>query len=335
MEQQPLVSVCIPVYNGAVHLRECLDSVSAQDYPNIEIIVVDNASTDSTAAIIESWRSGYRGRAACYCNSETLPMVDNFNLALGYATGDWLKLLPHDDTLVADCLSETVFALAAGEKFAVGWRHFEFESAGLWLRWFYSSQNWLWRADRVLGGQASSAEQYLQACAANPCHNFLGEPGSALFSVDAFCETGGFDSRCHQYCDLMLWHHLGARYGVRVVPRVVSSFRVHDQSQSQKGRKALTRQRDTECLLLSESVLRSVLNIPGHPRLAEALLNDVLDRERTNARIPGDLGLEIPAWVRRLCAWVARLPVKRAYQLTLLRLCLPVLRRSLKNLNLA
>lgn len=51
----PLLSVIIPVYNTAPYLRKCLDSVLGQTYTNIEIIIIDDASTDESAQIIAAY----------------------------------------------------------------------------------------------------------------------------------------------------------------------------------------------------------------------------------------------------------------------------------------
>ena len=52
---QPKVSVVVPVYNGAEYLAACLDSVVQQDYPAVELIVVDDGSTDNSADIAASY----------------------------------------------------------------------------------------------------------------------------------------------------------------------------------------------------------------------------------------------------------------------------------------
>lgn len=50
----PLVSICIPTYNSELYLERTLNSIKCQTYPNIEVIIVDNKSTDSTFEIIKS-----------------------------------------------------------------------------------------------------------------------------------------------------------------------------------------------------------------------------------------------------------------------------------------
>jgi glycosyltransferase involved in cell wall biosynthesis len=53
--QTPLVSVIIPVFNRERYLAEAIDSVFAQDYPNIELIIIDDGSTDNSAAIAQRY----------------------------------------------------------------------------------------------------------------------------------------------------------------------------------------------------------------------------------------------------------------------------------------
>ena len=49
----PLISVIVPVYNGQDYLENCIESIEAQNYPNVEIIVVNDGSTDGTGRICE------------------------------------------------------------------------------------------------------------------------------------------------------------------------------------------------------------------------------------------------------------------------------------------
>lgn len=106
--RQSLVSVGIPVYNGAKYIAQALDSVLAQDYPNLEIVISDNASTDGTRAICKKYarkdpRIQYRR------NPQNLGASANFKKAVRLATGDYFTWLAADDVLLqSDYLSTLV-----------------------------------------------------------------------------------------------------------------------------------------------------------------------------------------------------------------------------------
>jgi Glycosyl transferase family 2 len=106
---QPLVAVMTPVHNGAEFLAACLDSVRAQNYQNWIHLVVDNASTDATRQIAESFAAtDPRVRVLSY--RELLPMFENFNRALAEipTAAVYLKQIHADDTLHPACLRTMV-----------------------------------------------------------------------------------------------------------------------------------------------------------------------------------------------------------------------------------
>ena len=88
------VSVCIPSYNGARFIGATIKSVLDSVYQDFEIIISDDASTDSTFKVIESFHDG---RISVYRNERNLGVVRNWNQALTKATGDYVGLLNHDD----------------------------------------------------------------------------------------------------------------------------------------------------------------------------------------------------------------------------------------------
>lgn len=87
----PLVSVIMPVYNGAKHLAESLASASAQTYPNFEIVVMDDGSTDESAVIAQTFP---RVR---YFHQENAGIAAARNRTVRLAEGDLLAFLDHDD----------------------------------------------------------------------------------------------------------------------------------------------------------------------------------------------------------------------------------------------
>jgi glycosyltransferase involved in cell wall biosynthesis len=94
MEEQPLVSICIPTYNRAGMISRAIESALGQSYRNIEVIVVDNASTDATAAVVASFNDE---RLRYVKNLSNLGLFGNFNRCIELATGSYLHILHSDD----------------------------------------------------------------------------------------------------------------------------------------------------------------------------------------------------------------------------------------------
>jgi glycosyltransferase involved in cell wall biosynthesis len=105
----PLVTVLTPVYNGAEFLRECIESVLAQDYQAWEYIIVNNRSTDETLSIAESY-AAKDARIRVTTNTEFLSMPQNFNHAFGMVSprSRYFKVVCADDWIDPRFLSKMV-----------------------------------------------------------------------------------------------------------------------------------------------------------------------------------------------------------------------------------
>ncbi len=82
MQNQPLVSVVTPVYNGEKYLSECIESVLSQTYQNWEYVIVNNCSDDRTLAIAEEYQRR-DSRIRVYSNETLLPIIASHNRAFG------------------------------------------------------------------------------------------------------------------------------------------------------------------------------------------------------------------------------------------------------------
>ena len=91
---EPLVSICIPTYNRANFIAKAIDSALGQTYKNIEVIVVDNASTDNTEKIVKAYDDP---RLKYVRNSENLGLFGNFNRCIELYNGDFLHILHSDE----------------------------------------------------------------------------------------------------------------------------------------------------------------------------------------------------------------------------------------------
>jgi glycosyltransferase involved in cell wall biosynthesis len=95
----PRISVCIPVRNGGAFLPLAVDSVLSQRCDDMELIVVDNCSTDGTAQWLER-RSAEVKKISFFRNDVDIGLARNFNACLAYATGEYVKFLCADDLLL-------------------------------------------------------------------------------------------------------------------------------------------------------------------------------------------------------------------------------------------
>lgn len=92
----PLVSVVMTTYNGSGFIHQQMESVLAQSYPNIEVIVVDDCSTDNTIEIVNSFREKHPG-IKIYVNETNLGYIKNFEKGCRLATGSYIALCDQDD----------------------------------------------------------------------------------------------------------------------------------------------------------------------------------------------------------------------------------------------
>ena len=102
----PLVSICIPTYNNARFLRECLDSIVNQTYQNKEIIIVDNASTDETKKIVKEYVEKYKIKY--YRNEKNIGGEANFTRCIELAQGEFIAIYHSDDIYLPNMVEKQV-----------------------------------------------------------------------------------------------------------------------------------------------------------------------------------------------------------------------------------
>lgn len=111
----PLISVCIPVFNGANFIRESVDSILNQTERNFELLVVDNCSNDQTLGIVAEYKDPC---IRVFINERNLGADANFNRCIELAKGEFIVLMPHDDVLLPTALE--VFSKALVSDSEVG-----------------------------------------------------------------------------------------------------------------------------------------------------------------------------------------------------------------------
>ena len=109
MEVHMLVSIALTTYNGARFLRHQLDSVYSQSFTPLEVVAVDDGSTDGTAAILEEYSSSHGLRFLR--NEQQLGFVKNFEKAISLCTGTFIALCDQDDIWLPGKIERFVSAI--------------------------------------------------------------------------------------------------------------------------------------------------------------------------------------------------------------------------------
>ena len=108
--QSPLVSVVLSAYNGATYLAAQLDSIFSQTYTNIEVIAVDDGSTDATMQILHQYASIHPNMQV-HQNEQNLGYIKNFEKGMGLANGYFISPCDQDDVWDTDKIRLMVEAI--------------------------------------------------------------------------------------------------------------------------------------------------------------------------------------------------------------------------------
>jgi glycosyltransferase involved in cell wall biosynthesis len=223
----PLVSLVIPAYNHAVYLPEAVRSVLAQDYPRLELIVIDDGSTDNTTEVLSElgarfyWESqNNRGQSRTLTRGWSL------------AKGDVLGYLSADDVLEPGAVRTSVEALMARPDVVATYCDFNLiDPASRRVRTVelpeYSYENMLAQV----------------ACPIGP---------GAFFLRSAYLRSGPWNPDYRQMPDYDFWLRLGLQGRFLHLPYVLAGFRVHEGSQTYS---MTTPERAAEPVLIVSGVL--------------------------------------------------------------------------------
>lgn len=206
----PKVSLIIPVYNGANYLKFAIDSALKQTYKNIEIIVVNDGSTDNgkTEKLAKSY-----GDKIIYIYKENGGVSSALNLAIEKMTGEYFSWLSHDDTYEPNKVEAEINYL---------------QQNGLFNKKviLYSDYFLIDTRGRLLSKAIKNHDELVQ----KPEYALLkGNINglTLLIPKSAFNEYGGFDTSLKATQDYELWRKMARTYELVHIPELLVSTRIH------------------------------------------------------------------------------------------------------------
>lgn len=201
----PTVSIVIPAYNHADYLAQAIESVLSQDYSPIELIALDDGSTDRTPEVL----AHYTGRLHWQTQSNA-GQAYTLNRGWTMARGEILGYLSADDLLLPGCVSAAVELLRASPETVLAYCDFDLIDPH----------------SRVIRTVRAREFDYREMVVNLTC-----APGpGAFFRRVAFQRAGGWDPALRQMPDYEYWLRLGLAGAFKRIPRPLAAFRVHEGS---------------------------------------------------------------------------------------------------------
>lgn len=215
LSANPLISVCVPLYNNSATIERCLRSILDQDGVDFEIVVIDDESSDDCAAIAARLlRPGDR----LIRNPSRAGLSGNHNKCLEHARGGYVQFVHGDDWLLpgalqslSRCFDDPAVGMAFAPRRVV--------SDDLKWKRRYGQVHTRFRKLRDRNDGRSLVTQ-MALWGANG--NWIGEPSCVMFRRRLALEAGGFRGDIYQLVDLDLWHRLMLRTAVSFVPQELS-----------------------------------------------------------------------------------------------------------------
>lgn len=211
MDSSPLVSICIPAYNGETTVMTAVNSALAQSYSKLEVVVVDDCSTDRTYELLKSISDP---RLKLFRNNHNLGMVGNWNKTMSFAAGEYIHLLCSDDLMEPDCITRKVGVALSDSSISLVFSATKIiDGSGklLFVR-RYS------RCDKVIQGKKLAKEALMK-------RNIYGEPSNVLFKRSVLKHTGVFFKDLKYATDLDMWIRVSVEGNVAYVAEPLVSYR--------------------------------------------------------------------------------------------------------------
>lgn len=214
-QHRPVVSVCIPVYNGERFIAQTIQSVLDQTFSDFELLISDNASTDGTVVAIRAIEDP---RIRLMQNETNIGPGRNYNRLLAEARGRYIKVLSADDYLMPEALERMVAVFedpANADIVLVTARREVVDDNGDYLTS---------RGPRVSRKRMSGVHAIRQM--ARTGTNLVGETSATLFRAEMVDKIGTFLDDAPYCVDMDYWFRMLEQGDLYIIPQTLSAYRV-------------------------------------------------------------------------------------------------------------
>lgn len=225
----PLVSICIPTYNGEKYILEALESAVNQTYPNLEIVISDDTSCDKTIQIITEFQKG-RDISINIFHHTPSGIGANWNNCMKHANGEYIKFLFQDDVLFPTCVEEllTLFSLHKDLGLAACKREIIVEEKATtatetWKTKYGDLQEGIELKKNgyyILDSGILKNEKFIK-------NNKIGEPSTVLFPRVIVEKVGFFREDLIQVLDLEFYCRILKHRKIIILNKELAAFRIH------------------------------------------------------------------------------------------------------------
>jgi len=207
------VSVITPSYNQGHLIEQTILSVLNQNYPDVEMIIVDGKSTDETLTILEKY-----SERISWTSEPDSGQSDAINKGIKRATGDIVCFLNSDDTLEPEALSKVVKFFAINPNF----------------RWVYGRCRIIDLDNKVIRRPITLYKNIVSRKYSYKkllIENYISQP-AAFWKSEIHEEFGYFDESENYVMDYEFWCRIGKRYKAGVIKHYLANFRMYETSKS-------------------------------------------------------------------------------------------------------
>ncbi|WP_179335370.1 glycosyltransferase family 2 protein [Winogradskyella costae] len=238
----PLVSICIPTFNGAKFIAEAMQSAIDQDYPNLEIIISDDASKDDTLTITENFKKQTAIPIKIYPHKPN-GIGSNWNYSITKAAGEYIKFLFQDDVLMPNCISSMVEVMENNPKLGMVASKREFliedtflnETIKKWIEKFSDLQRGLnFKSEnniQIIDHTLFCSNQFLRS----PL-NKIGEPCVIMFKKGILEKIGYYREDLKQILDYEFCYRLLKTQPIAIINENLVKFRLHQNQATNVNR---------------------------------------------------------------------------------------------------